>query len=101
MSDKPRVLGTPARATPVQEIAPPALKTETLDDDRVIQVAPAERAADLPGELYTPAADVHETTADGRTIQIAAKGTPIPMAQARQLGLVKDAPAARHETKDA
>lgn len=114
MSDRqrtdPKIIGTPAtpatarvlgNATPVQAAAPPELKQEELDDGRVLQVAETPTRADLPGEMHTPAADVHETTDDGRTIQIASKGVPIPIAQARQLGLVKDTQTVRHETKDA
>lgn len=51
-------------------------------------------------EVYRVTDDVIETLADGRTIQIAAKGTEMPIAQARQLGLVKDAQdAGPSETK--
>lgn len=51
-------------------------------------------------EVYRVTDDVIETLADGRTIQIAAKGTEIPVAEARRLGLVKDAQdAGPSETK--
>jgi len=39
--------------------------------------------------MYTPEDDVIGTTADGRTYQIAAKGVPVPMAEAQRLGLIK------------
>lgn len=39
---------------------------------------------------YTPEEDVTETLEDGRTIQIALKGHPIPMADAIRAGLVKE-----------
>lgn len=41
-------------------------------------------------ETYHVAEDVIETLPDGRTIQIAAAGTDIPLVEARRLGLVKD-----------
>jgi hypothetical protein len=41
-------------------------------------------------EMFVPEKDVTETTDDGRTIQIAVKDVPIPMAEAKKLGLVKD-----------
>lgn len=41
-------------------------------------------------EVYRVTEDVTETLADGRTIQVAAKGTEVPVAEARRLGLVKD-----------
>jgi hypothetical protein len=40
-------------------------------------------------EQFVPAEDVTETTDDGRTIQLAVKGVPMPMADAMALGLVK------------
>lgn len=51
---------------------------------------------------YLVEEDVTETLPDGRTIQRAAKGTRMPLAVARQMGLVKDTkqPAAPAETKD-
>lgn len=39
--------------------------------------------------MYTPQEDVTATLEDGRQIQVAVKGTPIPMSQAQALGLVK------------
>lgn len=51
-------------------------------------------------EVYRVTEDVTETLADGRTIQVAAKGTEVPIAEARRLGLVKDAQeAGPSETK--
>lgn len=41
------------------------------------------------GGMYTPEEDVTETLPDGRTIQVAVKGVPIPMAVAIKAGLVK------------
>ena len=40
-------------------------------------------------EFY-PEKDVTRRTEDGREIVIARKGTPMPMAKAKQLGLIKD-----------
>ena len=52
-----------------------------------------------PG-MWTAEEDVIETLPDGRTIQVATKGTEMPMADAVRLGLVKDGAAARpSETK--
>lgn len=70
-----------------------------LDDGRVIQGSQDAPSAS-PIELYTPHADVFETQDDGRVIQLATKGVPMPMAHAHAVGLVK-APAARgpQETK--
>lgn len=91
----PGVLGRGAYPNP----QPPADTTEELDDGRVIQTSSAQPTG-ATVEMYTPSADVTEATEDGRTIQIASKGVPMPMAQARTLGLVKG--SARHgpqETK--
>ena len=44
-------------------------------------------------ESFTPEKDVTETTDDGRTIQVAVKGVPMPIAEAEKLGLVKGASA--------
>lgn len=41
-------------------------------------------------EPYVPENDVTETLPDGRVVQLAAKGVPIPQAEARRLGLLKD-----------
>lgn len=41
-------------------------------------------------EPFVPEEDVTHTLPDGRTIQLAAKGVPVPQAEARRLGLVKD-----------
>lgn len=98
MTNKPKTLSSSAPAAPAPAAAPD-LSTETLDDGRVLQVAAAAPTGDLPGETYTPPNDVIETDANGSAIQIAAKGVPIPIAQARALGLIKDAPAPAHETK--
>lgn len=46
------------------------------------------------GGEFVPKADVTETLPDGRTIQIAVKGRPIPMSEAIKAGLVKGAQAA-------
>lgn len=54
-------------------------------------------AAQLYG-TFVPAEDVIQKTADGRDIQIAAKGVPIPMPEAMRLGLVK-APEASGPTE--
>lgn len=40
--------------------------------------------------MYRVEEDVTETLPDGRTIQVATKGTDLPVAEARRLGLVKD-----------
>lgn len=40
--------------------------------------------------MYRVEEDVTETLPDGRTIQVAAKGTDLPLTEARRLGLVKD-----------
>lgn len=54
----------------------------------------------MPNETYLVQEDVTETLPDGRTIQVAAKGTAIPLTEARRLGLVKDEQqAAPSETK--
>lgn len=45
---------------------------------------------ETPMDVYRVEEDVTETQPDGRLIQVAAKGTEIPMAEARRLGLVKD-----------
>ena len=42
-------------------------------------------------EQFVPTEDVTETTDDGRTIQLAVKGVPMPVADAMALGLVKGA----------
>lgn len=57
---------------------------------------------DNDDNTYLVEEDVTETLPDGRTIQRAAKGTRMPLAVARQMGLVKDAkqPAAPSETKE-
>ena len=39
-------------------------------------------------ESFTPIATKIETLADGRTIQVAVKGVPIPIAEAKRLGLI-------------
>lgn len=41
-------------------------------------------------EMFTPEKDVTETLEDGRTIQVAVKGVPMPVTEAKKLGLVKD-----------
>lgn len=63
--------------------------------------APATiREVVMPEETYTPEHDVTKELPDGRTIQVAAKGVPVSMARARELGLVKDAQqAGPSETK--
>jgi hypothetical protein len=43
-----------------------------------------------PVDMYRVEDDVIETLPDGRTIQVAAKGTEIPIGEARKLGLIKD-----------
>lgn len=43
-------------------------------------------------EMFTVEEEVKETQPDGRIFLIAAKGSRIPMAEARRLGLVKSAP---------
>lgn len=49
---------------------------------------------------FVPEADITETLLDGRTIQIAARGVPVPYAEAVRLGLVKvEAPTGPTETK--
>ena len=40
-------------------------------------------------ESYTPTEDVTETLEDGRQIQVAVKGVPMPVAEAEKLGLIK------------
>lgn len=46
---------------------------------------------------FVPEKDYFETTEDGRTIQIAVKGVPLPVGEAQKLGLMKNAEA--EETK--
>lgn len=48
---------------------------------------------------YTPDEDVTVTLEDGRQIQAAVKGTPIPMSDAIALGLVKEKDAAKEAAK--
>lgn len=78
-----------------------AIVYEQLDDRRLGHLL-RRRSTRLEKvmEVYRVPEDVTETLADGRTIQVAAKGTEIPVAEARRLGLVKDAQEARpSETK--
>lgn len=42
-----------------------------------------------PNAPYIPEEDITETLPDGRVIQVAAKGTPVPYPRAVQLGLIK------------
>lgn len=44
-----------------------------------------------PNDPYIPDEDVTETLADGRVVQIAAKGVPVPYAEAVRRGLIKPA----------
>jgi hypothetical protein len=44
---------------------------------------------DDPNAPYIPEDDITETLPDGRVIQVAAKGTPVPHPRAVQLGLIK------------
>jgi hypothetical protein len=46
-----------------------------------------------PGGTYTPEEDVTQELPDGRQIQVAVKGTPIPYEKAVEAGLVKEAKA--------
>ena len=41
-------------------------------------------------DVYIPEADITAVGADGLTRLVAAQGVPIPMAEAKALGLVKD-----------
>ena len=41
-------------------------------------------------EMFVPEKDYFETTSDGRQIQIAVKGVPLPLTEARKLGLVTE-----------
>lgn len=41
-------------------------------------------------ESFTPTADKIETLPDGRTIQVAVKGVPMPIAEAQRLGLITE-----------
>lgn len=41
-------------------------------------------------EMFTPEKDVIKTLEDGRTIQVAVKGVPMPVSQAKELDLIKD-----------
>lgn len=53
-----------------------------------------------PGNMYTAEEDIVETLPDGRQVQVAVKGTEMPMADAVRLGLVKvSAAPAPAETK--
>jgi hypothetical protein len=52
-------------------------------------------------EAFVPEKDVTETLEDGRTIQVAAKGVPIPMVEAEKLGLVKGSAKTAESTKKA
>ena len=45
--------------------------------------------------------DITQTLADGRTIQLAAKGVEIPVAVARSMGLIKDGESGPSEFKSA
>lgn len=50
--------------------------------------------------VFIPDADITETGADGVERLVAAKGVPVQLARARQLGLIKDQQAAGpQETK--
>lgn len=50
-------------------------------------------------EQFIPTKDHIETTEDGRTIQAAVKGVPIPRAEAARLGLLSDKPKTETEPK--
>jgi hypothetical protein len=95
--DAPGVLGSGQRAG-----QQPADGSETLSDGRVIATSSAAATADTPGEMYTPKEDVTETDANGSVFLVAAANVPIPLAEARRLGLVKDTQrkAGPQETKD-
>ena len=45
----------------------------------------------MSNEPYIPEADIIETLPDGRTVLVARKGVPMPLAEAKRLGFVKDA----------
>lgn len=69
-----------------------ALIYEELKDRRLGRLLHRRRPdRSLAVETYKVTEDVTETLEDGRTIQVAAKGTEVPIAEARRLGLVKDA----------
>ena len=97
MAEKqPDVLST---GMPVSSNAPTDGSTQTLDDGRVLQGRADAPTAAAVG-TYTPSEDVTDTDALGVVTLVAAKGVPIPLADAQRLGLVK-APVARgpQETK--
>jgi hypothetical protein len=80
------------------------MEVDMADKDKGSDIAIGAPNAAEPQDTqnqYTPKHDVLETLPDGRQIVVAAAGRPVPMAQARELGLVKDgAGAGPAETKD-
>ncbi len=76
-------------------------KTQELEDGRVqvtesgisgdaIEIVGERTSLKTSETFYTPKEDVLETYEDGKVIILAHKNVPIPMADARSLGLVKD-----------
>lgn len=51
---------------------------------------PQQTSIDREQDTYTPPVDVTETLPNGQVKVIARAGVPIPLAEARRLGLVKD-----------
>ena len=96
MANDSKVLSS---AMPVETTAPADGSTHVMDDGRVIQGSPDAPPAAVIA-MYTPSEEVTDTDAQGVVTLVAAKGVPIPLADAQRLGLVK-APVARgpQETK--
>lgn len=53
----------------------------------------------LQNGYYIPENDIVQTLADGRQVLLAAKGVPVPEAEARRLGYIKDGEAGPSEIK--
>jgi pyruvate/2-oxoglutarate dehydrogenase complex dihydrolipoamide acyltransferase (E2) component len=58
---------------------------------RSAQATPGRSPMMATTSPYVPESDIYETLADGRVVLVARAGVPVPIARARQLGLVKDA----------
>lgn len=72
---------------------------ETTQEVEIMALSSSRPEPSGPG-VYVPEEDVTETLPDGRTIQVAAKGAEMPLAEAERLGLVKaPAPVGPAETK--
>lgn len=63
---------------------------------------PITATGDLDPQVYVVPDDVTETQPDGRVVQVAAKGSALPLVQAQALGLVKVTQSVRPtESKEA